>query len=69
MAQLERDMIAERVKAGRRRAKERGGRIGRPKANVDFYAIGNLRSQNKGLRQISQLLGIPKSTVADVLKS
>jgi DNA invertase Pin-like site-specific DNA recombinase len=30
VAQLERDIIAERVKAGLRRAKENGKRMGRP---------------------------------------
>ncbi len=31
VAQLERDIIAERVKAGLRRSRERGKRLGRPK--------------------------------------
>jgi DNA invertase Pin-like site-specific DNA recombinase len=35
MAKLERDIIVERVKAGMRKAKEQGKRIGRPKAVVD----------------------------------
>jgi len=34
VAQLERDIIAERVKAGLRRAKENGRTLGRPKAEV-----------------------------------
>jgi len=35
VAQLERDIIAERVKAGLRRAQENGKHIGRPTARVD----------------------------------
>ena len=35
VAQLERDIIAERVKAGLRRAVENGKRLGRPKAGID----------------------------------
>ena len=34
VAQLERDIIAEQVKAGLRRAKENGKRLGRPCADV-----------------------------------
>ena len=34
VAQLERDIIAERVKAGLRRAKENGKKLGRPKVSV-----------------------------------
>ena len=35
VAQLERDIIAERVKAGLRRAKENGKKLGRPKSLAD----------------------------------
>ncbi len=45
VAQLERDIIAERVKAGLRRAKEDGKKLGRPKASVDVEKIHWLRSK------------------------
>ena len=35
VAQLERDIIAERVKAGLRRARENGKKLGRPAAKID----------------------------------
>ncbi len=68
VAQLERDIIAERVKAGLRRAKENGRILGRPRVTVDIQLVRTLREQGKSLRQISQKLGVPKSTVADTLK-
>ena len=45
VAQLERDIIAERVKAGLRRAKENGKKLGRPKACVDPQEVHLLHSQ------------------------
>ena len=53
MAKLERDIIVERVKAGMRKAKEKGKRIGRPNANVDVDAIISLREQGLSLQAIS----------------
>ncbi len=46
VAQLERDIIAERVKAGLRRAVEGGKRLGRPNGtSLDVEAIYRLRSE------------------------
>jgi len=44
VAQLERDIISERVKAGLRRARENGKKLGRPRASVDTAKIHWLRS-------------------------
>ncbi|MBC8457582.1 MAG: recombinase family protein [Deltaproteobacteria bacterium] len=54
MAKLERDIIVERVKAGMRKAKEQGKRIGRPKAVVDVSKIISLREQGLSLQAISE---------------
>ena len=67
VAQLERDVIAERVKAGLRRAKENGKRLGRPRAEVPKGEIYRLHSHGLSLRQIATLLNISKSTVARYL--
>ncbi len=64
VAQLERDIIAERVKAGLRRAKENGRTLGRPKAEVSKWEIYRLHSHGLSLRQIATQLDISKSTVA-----
>jgi len=61
--------FVERVKAGLRRARENGKRLGRPRKPIDRKRIRELQGQKKSLRQISQILGIPKSTIADALKA
>ena len=67
VAQLERDIIAERVKAGLRRAKERGKRIGRPKISVNEAAIRRLRAGGHSLREIAQQVGISHTKVAQII--
>ncbi len=67
VAQLERDIIAERVKAGLRRAKENGRKLGRPRAEVPKGEIYRLHSHGLSLRQIATQLNISKSTVARYL--
>ncbi len=64
VAQLERDIIAERVKAGLRRARENGKKLGRPSKKVDRYEIRRLRSEGRSLRQIAAELNVSKNTVA-----
>ena len=64
VAQLERDIIAERVKAGLRRAVENGKKLGRPKVRVDENEIRRLRSEGWSLRQIAAELKVSKNTVA-----
>jgi len=67
VAQLERDIIAERVKAGLRRAKENGKKLGRPRTEVSKWEIYRLHSHGLSLRQIATQLNISKSTVAKYL--
>jgi len=63
VAQLERDIIAERVKAGLRRAKENGKTLGRPKALVDQKQILKLRQQGMSLRAIATDIGVSRTTI------
>jgi len=65
VAQLERDIIAERVKAGLRKAVENG----RPRTSVDPNEIYRLRSQGLSHRAIASQLGISHSTVGQLLRS
>jgi len=67
VAQLERDIIAERVKADLRRAKEIGKHIGRPVARIDRDEALSLRKQGLSLRGIGQQLGVSHVTVRRVL--
>ncbi len=69
VAQLERDIIAERVKAGLRRAKKNGKKLGRPRASVDTEKIHWLRSKGLSLRAIAKETGVSRTTVSDLLSS
>jgi len=69
VAQLERDIIAERVKAGLRRAVENGKKLGRPNAKLNSGELQRLRRCGFSIRKIAQTLKVSKSTVARFLKS
>ena len=69
VAQLERDIIAERVKAGLRRAKENGKKLGRPQVEVDLEQVKDLRTKGYSTRAIAEELGLTKSTAANVVKN
>jgi DNA invertase Pin-like site-specific DNA recombinase len=63
MAQLERDIIVERVRAGLRRAKADGRKLGRPRCQVDLDRLSQLREQGLSLGKIAKALGVSKATV------
>ena len=63
VAELERSLIAERVRAGLRNARAKGKRLGRPRVNVDAARIATLRAQGRGWKKIARELGIGVSTV------
>jgi DNA invertase Pin-like site-specific DNA recombinase len=67
VAQFERDLIAERVRAGMAHARAMGKRIGRPRIPVDKEQIVKLRSQPMSLRRIAVALSIPVSRVRRAL--
>ena len=70
VAQLERDIIAERVKAGLRRAVENGKQLGRPRgASLDVEAIHRLKSEGLSVREIAKQVGTSKTTVSRLLKA
>ena len=52
VAELERSLIAERVKAGLRNARAKGKRLGRPRVAVDAARIGALRAHGRSWREI-----------------
>ncbi|MDA2934009.1 recombinase family protein [Acidobacteria bacterium AH-259-D05] len=68
VAQLERDIIAERVKAGLRQAVENGKKLGRPKVEVDPDEVRRLRAKGLSLRIIGRRTGISRTTVHDLLR-
>src|SRR6266850_4739746 len=63
VAQLERDLIRERVSAGIRNARENGKKFGRPKSTVDRERILELKERGLSLRQIAEKLGVGYGTV------
>ncbi len=67
VAQFERDLIAERVRAGMAHARAMGKHIGRPRAAVDVMAVSNLRVEGRSLREIAQTLSVPVSRVRRAL--
>ncbi len=67
VAQFERELIAERVRAGMAHARAMGKRIGRPRAIVDVEAVSKLRGGGQSLREIAVSLNIPVSRVRRAL--
>lgn len=68
VAQLERDLIRERVSAGIRNAQAKGTKFGRPTKAVDPDRILQMRSEGQSLRQIAENLGVGYGTVRERLK-
>jgi DNA invertase Pin-like site-specific DNA recombinase len=63
VAELERSLIVERVRAGLRNAKAKGKRLGRPRVTVDATRIATLRSQGLSWARIGEALGLGEGTV------
>lgn len=63
VAELERSLIAERLRAGLRNARAKGKRLGRPRVNVDLAVVRELRSEGLGWKRIASKLGIGVGTV------
>jgi len=63
MAQLERDIIRERVKAGLERAKARGARLGRPTVEAQPDHVRALRTRGLSIGEIARRLRCSRSTV------
>jgi DNA invertase Pin-like site-specific DNA recombinase len=69
MAEFERALIQERVKAGLRNAQAKGKRLGRPRRVVDASRIAALRASGASWRAISRKLGIGLATLYRCCKS
>jgi DNA invertase Pin-like site-specific DNA recombinase len=68
VAQLERDLICERVCAGIRNARANGKRLGRPRQYVDIDRIREMQAAGMSLRQIASTLKIGYGTVRERLQ-
>src|SRR6516225_3042483 len=63
VAQLERDLIRERVSAGIRNAQASGKQLGRPRRVMNDTEVRRLRSEGASLREIATKLGVGYGTV------
>jgi DNA invertase Pin-like site-specific DNA recombinase len=63
VAELERSLIVERVKAGLRNAVAKGVKLGRPRNVVDAARITTLRRSGVSWRKISTEVGVPVESV------
>ena len=62
VAELERSLISERVRAGLRNARAKGKTLGRPKCDVSRSEIQRLRAQGASWRVIGRNLGVSATT-------
>jgi len=63
MAEFERELICERVKAGLENYKRKGGTLGRRETLFDVNEAILLRKEGKSWREISKKLGVSKTVV------
>ena len=68
IAELERNLIVERVRAGMRRAKLEGRHVGRKPLLIDRAAVLSERAQGRSLSQIAQTFRISRASVSRFLK-
>jgi putative DNA-invertase from lambdoid prophage Rac len=68
VGELERDILAERVRAGLDRARAEGVRLGRPPVHVDTVAARMLLREGKSLRNVAKSLNISRRVLTRRLK-
>lgn len=69
VAEFEREIIRERVRAGLKAAKARGVKLGRPATlKARFADVSKLVDQGMGARAIARRLGMPVSSAAKVVR-
>jgi DNA invertase Pin-like site-specific DNA recombinase len=68
IAELERSLIVERVRAGMRRAKLEGRHIGRRPLDIDRAAVLRHRAHGQSLGQIAKTFAISRPTVSRIIK-
>jgi len=69
VAELERSLIGERVRAGLRHAKAKGKRLGRPSAVADTLLIAKRRASGASWRAIGREMSLSGETVKKLAKS
>jgi DNA invertase Pin-like site-specific DNA recombinase len=69
VAELERSLIAERVRAGLRNARAKGKTLGRPRVVVDIARIDRLRASGLSWPKIAAEIGVSVGTVYQAARS
>ena len=68
IAELERNLIIERVRAGMRRARLEGRRLGRPPLTVNRDDLLRDRAHGQSLTQLAKAYRISRASVVRLLK-
>ena len=63
IAELERSLITERIKAGMRRVRLEGGRLGRAPLNIDHDALVHDRLAGMSLTSVGKKYGVSRASV------
>lgn len=67
VAELERELIRERVAMGIARARKEGKRLGRPRALVDEVKICELIAAGKSLKSVAKDAGVARGTIRSIV--
>lgn len=68
VAELEKNIIRERVNAGLDRAKRKGVKLGRPEREVDVERAREMLASGRTQRQVAMALRVPRSTLRRALQ-
>ena len=63
VAEFERELVRERVKAGLAKAKAEGKHLGRPRRDFDLRPVLALKEKGHSIREISKMMGVPRTTI------
>lgn len=63
VAEQEREQLVARTVAGMERARKKGTKFGRPEVPINLERARGMRAQGRSVREISQALKVPKTTV------
>jgi len=69
VAELEREIIRERTRAGIAAARRRGAHVGRPRVKIDLVRAKALMTSGQSFRQAARTLGIGTATLFRALRS
>ena len=69
VAELERNLIRERVAMGISRARKQGKMLGRPRVEVDPLQVAGLRARGHSWNEIAETLGVGRGTAERAFRS